>query len=825
MMYNLTQDLRFAFRQLLKAPGFGLTVVLTLALGIGAVTAMFSLVEGILLRPLPFHEAGRLVLLGDQIGNSTNKPVTAREIGTYANATSAFCSVGGYIDTSYEVSGGAIPEQISGARFTAGVFPTLGVAPILGRVFTQQEEDAHQPLAVISYALWLNRYHRDPLVLGRSIDLDRQAYSIIGVMPRNFEFPLQTGRLDQARLWVPMSLGADELSDEHAGFWGYRMVGRLKDGVTVPQAAQDADRVAKEIMRNFPASMSAIHIRGDVTLLRENAVGDVQPLLRALFIAVCIVLLIACVNVAGLLLVRAIRRRHEYAVRRALGAGSMAIIRGSVFEGLLLSVAGGLLGLAFAAVAVRTALRLLPESMPRIDSISIDASVAGFALLLAVLTGAVCGLAPAFAALRTNLIENLKQGLRSGSSSSSHTWLRSALVVSEIAIALVLLTASGAFLRSFEKMRAVDPGFRPGHVLVGEYQLPLKQYSSTVSVATFNRTVVDNLSTKPGIIAVGTTNALPATGASRQAVYTTEGQVAENWKLKFASFACVDGEYFRALGIRVLDGRTFTADDRPDTQLVVIVNESMAKHSWPGQRAIGKRMHVGNPKKDLPWATVVGIVADTKLGARDEPSADQWYSLARQPAILYGSKFSGKLTEPASGYVTVRSALPPEQMTSTLRLTIAEIDPLLALQQVQPMDDVISNVEAPRRFNTDLITAFAFGAVLLAVTGIYAVVTFSVSLRTNELAVRVALGAQRTGIARLVLISAGKLALLGCGLGVLGSLAVSRLVRSFLFEVSATDPVVYAAGVLIMMLLALLASLIPATRAASADPVDALRAT
>jgi putative ABC transport system permease protein len=374
-------------------------------------------------------------------------------------------------------------------------------------------------------------------------------------------------------------------------------------------------------------------------------------------------------------------------------------------------------------------------------------------------------------------------------------------------------------------MRAVDPGFRPDHVLVGEYQLPLNQYSTTASVATFNRAVVDVLSNKPGIIAVGTTNALPATGASGQAAYTIEGQLDENWKLKFASFAFVDGEYFRAMGIRLLDGRTFTADDRPDTELVVIVNQSMAKDSWPGQSAIGKRMHVGNPKKDLPWATVVGVVADSKTGARDEPSADQWYSLARQPAILYGSKFAGKLTEPAGGYVTVRSALPPDQMTRTLRSTMAEIDPLLALQQVQPMDDVIANVEAPRRFNTDLITAFALGALVLAVTGIYAVVTFSVSLRTNELAVRVALGAQRTSIARLVLVSAGKLALLGCGLGVLGSLAVSRLVRSFLFEVSATDPLIYAAGVLIMLLLALVASLIPATRAASADPVDALRTT
>jgi putative ABC transport system permease protein len=822
-MYALAQGLRFAFRQLWKAPGVSLTVVFTLALGIGATTAIFSLVEGILLRPLPFSDPDRLVLVGDHLGGSPNIPVTAREIGKYANATSAFSSLGGYIGANYELSGEATPQEIDAARFTAGVFPTLDVRPMLGRVFTQQEEDAHQPLAVISYGLWLNRYHRDAHVLGSSIVLDRKAYTIIGVMPRSFEFSLEDGQLDQAQLWVPMSLTPGELSDEHAGYWGYQIVARLKDGVTLTQAAQDADRVARQSARDFPARMSAIHIQGDVTSLREYDVADVRPLLRTLFLAVSIVLLIACVNVAGLQLVRAIRRRREYAVRLALGASSGVIIRESVFEGLLLSFAGGVLGLAFAATAIRTALHLLPESMPRVDSISIDATVAAFAVMLALTTGALCSLAPAFAALRTNLTENLKEGARTSTGASSHAWLRSALVVSEIAIALVLLTVSGAFLRSFQKMRAVDPGFRPDHVLVGGYQLPLKQYSTEASADAFNRDVMDRLSSKPGIIAVGMTNILPASGFNGGAAYTIEGMPEESWKLQFAMLSITYGNYFRSLGIPLIDGRYFTLDDRANAPLVAIVNESMARHSWPGQRAIGKRIHIGNPHKGLPWATVVGVVADTKLGSRDEPSTDQWFAPAEQPATLYGPQASGNLTDAASGYITLRSAVAPEQMTQTLRATIAEIDPLLALQQVQPMDDVISNVEAPRRFNTDLITAFALGALLLAISGIYAVVAFSVSLRTQEIAVRMALGAQRTGIARLVLISSARLALLGCGIGVLGSLAVSRLVSSFLFEVSATDPVVYLAAVLIMMLMALLASVLPATRAASADPMDALR--
>ena len=821
-MYALAQNCRFAFRQLWKAPGLSSTVVLTLALGIGATTAIFSLVEGILLRPLPFANPERLALLGDHLGGRPNTPVTAREIGTYANATTAFSSLGGYIGTTYELSGGATPEEVDAARFSAGVFPTLGVRPILGRVFTQQEEDAHQPLAVVSYALWLNRYQRDPRVLGSSIVLDRKPYTIIGVMPRSFQFPLQTGHLDQAQLWVPLSLTADELSDPQAGFWGYQIVARLKDGVTLTQAAQDADRVAKQVMRNFPASMSAIRIRGDVTRLSEYAVGDVRPLLRTLFLAVFIVLLIACVNAAGLLLVEAIRRRREYAVRLALGARSGVIMLESVCEGLLLSLAGGLLGLAFAAVAIRTALHLLPESMPRVDSISMDATVAAFALLLALATGGLCSLAPAFAALRTNLTESLKEGAR-GTGSSSHAWLRSTLVVFEIAIALMLLTISGAFLRSFQKMRAVDPGFRPEQVLVAEYQLPLNQYSTEVSADTFNHSVFDRLSSQPGILAVGITNVLPDSGPPAQAAYTIDGEPAESWKLKFSMFAATYGDYFRAMGIPLLEGRAFTMEDRSTSPLVVIVNQSMARHCWPGQSALGKRMHVGNPHKGLPWATVVGVVADTKVGSRDEPSNDQWYSSAQQPAIFYGSDYTGKLSRPAGGYITLRSALPPEEMTQTLRGAVAEIDPLLALQQVQPMSDAISNGEAPRRFNTDLITTFAVGALVLAVTGIYAVVAFSVSLRSQEIAVRMVLGSKRTGIAGLVLISGMKMALLGCGLGVLASLAVSRLVSSFLFAVSATDPLIYLASVGLMILMAVLASAIPATRAASADPIAALR--
>jgi putative ABC transport system permease protein len=824
-MFALSHDLRFAVRRLRQTPAFSMTVILTLALGLGATTAIFSLVEGILLRPLPFNNADRLVLLGDHLGKSSSIGVTAVEVATYAKATSAFSSMGANAPAHFELSGDTTfagePAEIPARRLAASVFTTLGIQPILGRVFNEQEENADQPLAVISYALWLNRYHRDPHVLGRTIVLDRKPYSIIGVMPRAFEFPLQTGYLDQSQLWVPLSLTPHEL-DPESGLWGYSIVARLKPDVSLPQAAQDADRVARQIMRNFPASKSALRIRGDVKLVREEAVSDVRPLLRTLFVAVSVVLLIACVNVAGLLLVRAIRVRRNFAVRLALGAPSGAILRESVLEGMLLSFAGGLLGLAFAAIAIRTALHLLPDSMPRLNSIAMDGGVIAFGFLLSLFTGALCSLAPAYAALHTNLTDSLKEGARTEVGASSHARLRSALVVSEIAIALVLLTVSGAFLRSFQKMRAVDPGFRPAHVLVAAYELPKKHYPTNAAVDAFDQSVVDRLSGKPGIVAASITTTLPTEfyGAS---AYTIEGEPASAWKLKFALFTSTYGDYFPTMDIPLLDGRTFTMDDRADTPLVVIVNESMAKACWPGQRATGKRMHAGNPHKPMPWATVVGVVSDTKVGGRDEPNKEQWYIPVLQSATLNGYDTAGQLTRPTRGYVTLRSALPPEQMIQMLRSTVADVDPLLALQHVQPLTDVLADTEAPRRFNTVLITTFALGALLLAFTGIYAVISFSVSLRTQEIAIRMALGAQRAGIARLVLNTGAKIALLGCGLGVVGSFAISRLVNAFLFDVSATDPLVYSLAALTMLLLSLLASAFPAARAAAADPIEALR--
>ena len=814
-------NLRLALRQLRKSPGFSLTIILTLALGIGATTAIFSLIDGVLLRPLSFREPQRLVLLGDRLGDGLQLGVTAAEVATYEHSAHSFSSMGAYMGASWELSGGPLSESINGARLTADVFPTLGVAPILGRVFTRQEDEGHTPVAVISYALWLNRYHRDPHIVGTSITLDRRNYTIIGVMPRSFEFPLLPGRIGQAQLWVPMSFTADELSPS-AGVWGTHLVARLRDGVTVQQAAQDANRVAQQVMRDFPPDLAAIHIRGDVLPLRESVVAATRPLLRTLFLAVCIVLLIACTNVATLLLVRALRRRREHAVRLALGARAGAILRESVSEGLLLSLAGGLLGLALAAVALRAVVPLLPESMPRIDSITINFGVAGFALLLAVLTGVLCSLAPAWTAVRTNPLDGLKEDTRSGTASLRQSWLRSSLIGGEIAVATILLAASLAFLRSYQQMLAVNPGFRPDHVLIAGYQLPAQQYTTESSIAAFNREVVTRLAAQPSVIAVGLANTLPDTGGGGRGGFTIEGAPVAGWKLRFAPFIETYGDYFRALGIPLVSGRSFNVHDRSDAPLVCIIDRSMAGHEWPGQNPLGKRLHIGNPRHNLPWATVVGVVPDVRIDAPDQPAGEQWYFPLEQPAIIEGSGATGMLNL-SSGWIALRSTLPPAQMIHTLRSVVASIDPRLALDPVQPMADAISSVEAPRRFNTGLISAFALAALLLAAMGIYALVAFSVSQRTQEIALRMALGARRGNIARLVLRSGATIAAIGCVLGLLGSLAVSRLVSAFLFGVSATNPLVYGASVILMLGLSLLASALPALRAAAADPAQALR--
>ena len=431
---------------------------------------------------------------------------------------------------------------MNAARLSGGVLPALGVAPLMGRFFTQQEDDRKEQVTVVSYGLWQNRLHGNARVLGSKILLDRKPYIVIGVMPRDFEFPLVPGHLNQSELWVPMSFTQQELMTG-AMSWNFNMVGRLKAGVTPAQAQSDAERVAQETMRSYPPFMSSLHIQAVVHSLHEETVEQARQLVRTLFLATMVVLLIACANLAGLLLVRAIRRRREVAARMALGAPASTLLREAVLESLVLSVTGGVLGLGVAAIALRVGVSLLPETLPRIHEISLDGPVVLFAIGLSVLTGIVCGLAPAFAALRTSVNETLKEGGRTGTAGGGHVWLRSALVVGEIAIALVMLAASGLLLRSFEKMRAVDLGFRPDHVLTASYSLPQKQYTTQAMVDEFNHELIRRLQQLPGVKSAGLTSFLPASGGNSNTAFIAEGYVPPKGAgMNLATLVTVEGD-------------------------------------------------------------------------------------------------------------------------------------------------------------------------------------------------------------------------------------------------------------------------------------------
>ena len=828
-MQKLLFDLKFALRQLRNSSGFTITAILMLAFGIGSTSAIFSIVEGVLLRPLPFPDSGRLMVLSDHLegvnfGGGDEAGVTVPDIIAYTRDTRSFAALGGYQFSGFELSGNGDPAQVNASRLTAGVFSALGVAPKLGRVFTTDEDEHHQQVAVLSYAAWRKRFHEDPHVIGTKILLDRKPYIVIGVMPSGFEFPLVPGQLNHSELWVPMSFRPDELLPSRASNWSYQMIARLKPGITPAQAESDANRVAKQIMAGYPADMANLRISALVRPLQKDTVQQSRSLLNTLFLAVAVVLLIACFNLAGLMLVRAIRRQREVAVRLALGASGMVLIRQAVLESLVLSVGGGFLGLICAGIALKVGKSVLPESLPRVNEISLSWQVVAFALGVSILTGLVCALAPAFAAIRTNVNSNLKEGGRTGTSGSGHAWLRSILVVLEIAIALVLLTASGLLLRSFDRMRSVDLGFTPQHVTTGAYGLPQQQYSKQPQVDAFNRELLFKLKQLPGAQAVGLTSMLPSQGVNNNQTFVVDGYVPPpGADMNLATVSYVDGDFFPAMGIRLMRGRFFTEADHAGTQLAVVVNHKFAQHYWHGGAPIGKRIRIGTPQMQTPWLTIVGEVSDTQLLSPDHPATEQYYIPVKQAEEGFGSLGQPDDLNGNGGFIVLRSAMPPEQMENALRATVRSIDPLLPLTQVQTMEQVVSESESSRRFNTALISCFAFAAVLLAILGIYSVIAFTVASRVQEMAIRMTLGSQRSAIVRLILTSGAKLAAIGCVLGLGGAAAISGLLRSMLFNISPFDPMVLLLAAFCVLLLAVGASAPPALRAASVQPMQALR--
>ena len=818
-------DWKFALRQLRKSPGFTLTAVLTLAVGIGGVVAVFSIVEGVLLRPLPFADPGRLVRIHEGVAHQFDSAdLPAPDVIQINRDNRSFSAVAGFISAEYELSGAGAPLRARAERVNATLFPLLGVEPVLGRVFRQSEDEHSAAVAVISHAMWQERFQSDPGVVGKTIDLDRRPYTVIGVMPQGFEFPIETGRLNQRDLWVPMSFTPDERQDETDNFM-YGAVARLKPGVSMAQARADVHRMMSAIEAQIP-SKYGIHLTSDVRGLQEETVGAARPLLRILSGATVLILCIACVNLANLLLVRGAGRRREFGVRLALGAGRRAMLRQSLTESLLLSAIGCAVGMIPAAALMHIAVTRMPDSLPRLSELGLRWPMLGFALGLSGLTSLVCGLAPAIGSMRVDVLDALRDGSPGAGQSRSQHRLRGILVSIEVALAMVLLVSSGLLLRSFQKMLETDPGFQPQQVLTAYLSLPEAEYTNQAKINSFYQELLGKLAAIPGASAVGASTAVPTAGITSDRNFIPEGYIpreGRQWASALNIF--VMGDYFRAMRIPLLRGRYLNAaDDLPDAPLVALVSETLAQRYWPDQDPVGRRLRMGgNPESTRPYLTVVGVVGDIRQGAMDHAIFPQMYEPSSQFARQFEPEVAKSIGLRASFYIAVRSTGTPEALSGAVEKRVHQLDPLLAVSRVHTMTERIEETEAPRRFNTIVLTAFSAIALLLALLGIYGVLAYAVAERTREIAIRMALGATREDVMRRTIRSALLLAGIGIASGLAASIGLTHFLESMLYGVKPLDTAAIAGAVAVLLVCAALAGWLPARRAASVDPMEALR--
>jgi len=806
-------DIRYGFRTLLKNPGFATVAILTLALGIGANTAMFSAVNAVLLRPLPFTQPERLVQLWETESAVPQAPFAAPDFVDWRAQNQTFDDMTIYTwPQSLNLSGAGEPEHISGVLTQANFFSVLGSAPMLGRTFTQDEDQAgHNHVAVLSYGLCQRRFGGTRDVLGKEIELGGEKYEIVGVMPPDFRMGLR------ADLWAPIDMDPKKLPSR--GNHSFPAIGRLKSGVTPQQAKANLNAVAKRLEEQYPGSNR--HVGADVVEMREQLTGDVRPALLVLLGAVALVLLIACVNVANLLLARASSRQREIALRSALGASRSRIVRQLLTESVLLSFLAAIPGILIAYWGV-SLLRSLPGAPLRVlDQISVDGTVLGFAVGIAALTGLVFGLAPALQVGRRDLHDDLKSGGKgAGVAASSSKWLRNGLVVGEIALSLCLLIGAGLLLRTFERLRSVEIGVRPDNVLTAKVALPEAQYAESQRTRVF-REMAERLENAPGVDAAAVSSEIPLDGGTNS--YAKKpGAPAEELGALMEWNEITPG-YFKAFGIPFREGRTFTAADfdlvqkvseaakKSDSNyegpmMIGIINQKMATEFWPNESAVGKVFEVNS----IP-VQVIGVVADTKI-----------FTSPRQNTIdeAYFPIGLGSRSEMA---ITVHSSQAAAALPETVRRTVAGMDSSLPVFNVRTMDQVIVESSSDTRFEALLLGTFAGLALLLAAVGIYGVMSYLVAQRTQELGIRMALGAQPFDVLRLVIGRGVALTVAGLAIGLVAAFAITRLLSKLLFGVSATDPVTFFSVALLLGIVALAACYIPARRATRIDPLVALR--
>lgn len=826
-MRSLVLNLRYAFRQLRSSPGFAITAILTLTIGIGGTVAVFSVFDAVLLRSLPFKDADRLISIHEKAEQDTHElRVSAPDIPVIQREALAFSSVAGHVAASFELTGAGAPFEAHAQRASASLFSTLGVEPALGRAFTQQEDDNSSPVAIISYPMWQERFQGDRNVLGLTIDLDRRPYTIIGVMPRNFEFPIDAGRLSHRDLWLPLSLTPTEKDSEGRSF-DFSVVARVKPGISDAQAQQDLDRIVEAVKKQYPG-MKDIGLRAYFVPLKAEVTRDAQSLLKILLGAVALLLLIACVNLANLLLVRAAGRKREFGVRMALGAASRAVFWQVISESLLLGLIGGLAGTLLAFTLVRGAATLLPDSLPRLGEINVSWPVLIFAAVVTGATALLSGLMPALASMNTSVLDSLRAGnVQAGQARGQHR-IRTSLVVIEIALAMVLLAGSGLLLRSFARMLAVDPGFEAAHALKASLTLPDHEYSTQQRVNSFADELQRRLESVPGVKSAGFASNVPVVGMRSGRLIAPEGYVpvsGESWII--VSNYLIHGNYFDALRVPLLRGRYFTANDNlPGAPLVAVISQSLAQKYFAGKDPIGMHIKVGASYagSPMPAMTVVGVVGDVKQGALDTATIPQMYEPISQAAGDLGA-YAAMIGVVGGLDVVVRTTGDPVALSDTLIKAVRQLDPLLAVSDMNTMEELVTATESPRRFNTTIVSAFATIALLLSLLGIYGTMAYAVSERNREIAIRMAVGATREIVVRNVFSSAFAVTAVGVVLGMVLTAAVTRAAAaaSLLFQVKPLDWTVMAAAVAILLLCSGLAAWLPARRAASVEPMQLLR--
>ncbi len=809
MIADLGQDLRYGLRMLLKNPGFTFVAVMALALGIGANTAIFSVVNAILLRPLPFKNPDQLVMIWENathLGFPKDTPSPANFLDWQKQST-VFEGIAAVAEQSFNLTGVGEPERLDGRRVSANLFNLLGVNAIVGRTFLPQEDQAGTKVAVLNEALWKRRFGGNPAIVGQAITLNGQSYTVVGVVRSTMRLPAFGKWHDQ--VWVPIAFPSEEAATRGSHY--LQVIARMKPGVTLAQAQAEMETVMARLAQQYPdvnARRGAV-----VTPLHEQIVGDIKPALLVLLGAVVFVLLIACANVANLLLARAAVRQKEIALRLALGANRARLTRQLLVESVILSMLGGIVGLALAYGGLTVLTRFIPPEIVHADGIAINATVLVFTLVVAIITGLVFGLAPALQASHFNLNDTLKEGGRDSGAGVRGKRLRSSLVIAEVAVSFILLIGAGLLINSFMHLRNLDPGFRADHLLTLNVDLSVVRYPDTQRRVAFFDEVLRRVRALPGVQSAAAAGNLPFTYNGDSMGIAVEGipdPPIDQWP--DVVYRTVGPGYFATMGIPLVHGRDFNDEDTLDSALAVIVSEKTAKHYWPNEDPIGKHLKPGSTSSRSPWFTVIGVVKDVRQNDFMAEPKMQMYLTFRQVKNLMANA------------LIVRTSVDPLSLASAVRNAIWSVDKDQPVANIDSMEHIVAGAVARQRFSMLLLAIFAGLALVLAAVGIYGVMSYTVAQQTREIGIRIALGAKRSDVLKMTVKQGLKLVGLGLVIGLTSAFLLTRLMSSLLFGISATDPITFLSISLVLFAVALLASYIPALRATKVDPMIALRA-